>query len=297
MINRIVIGTANFGSPYGVANKRKLSRDEVFEILNYAHVQGAWGVDTAKAYGDAENVIGEFFAKHGKVFKVITKFPKKEYKKPKDVEDAVFQSLKNMNIGYIDFILLHSYETYELYKEKVIPVFQSLCRDKVIGCYGISVYHPEEGDSITGKVKDKLAVEFPVNIFDQRFLNKDFIQRNKSKGNFLFARSVFLQGLFFLNPEKLDGSFTRVREKIEQIRKISEEYDISPECMALLFAFEKSEAEGVIIGVDNKNHLVCNAKCFSEEIFSKYKLIKHLLADLAVYDEDVILPYKWKVAT
>jgi aryl-alcohol dehydrogenase-like predicted oxidoreductase len=289
---KLIIGTANFGLEYGIANKRKLIREDAFNILECACTRGIWGIDTAKAYGDAEKVIGSFFKEYGKIFSVITKLPKREYEKTKDVEDEIFESLKNMNIEYIDFILLHSYETYKLQEKTVIPVLQSLCRDKIIGRYGVSVYHPEEVEDITKKVKDGLAIEFPLNLFDRRFLNEIFIQKLKLDGNILFARSVFLQGLFFLDEEKLNGNFAKVKDKIKKLRAISEEYGIKPECIALLFAADKL-LDGVVMGVDSKDCLISNIECFSEENTYKYELIKPFLSDMAVYDESIILPYRW----
>ena len=295
MKDKLIIGTANFGLEYGIANKKKLSRENVFNILECAHVQGSWGVDTAKAYGCAEKIIGEFFKKYGKVFNVITKLPKKEYRNTRDVEEEIFESLKNMRIGNIDFVLLHSYETYKLYGKMTISVLQSLCRDRIIGQYGVSVYHPEEVEDITGQLKDDLAIEFPLNIFDQRFLKDGFLKRLKDNGNRLFARSVFLQGLFFLDDKRLNGNFAKVKDKIRKIREISEGYNIKPECIALLFAAEKSWVDGVVIGIDTKKQLIANIECFSEQSIEKYKLIEPLLSDLAVHDEDIILPYRWKV--
>lgn len=295
MKEKLIIGTANFGLEYGIANKKKLNRGDVFNILEYAHNQGMHGIDTAKAYGDAEKVIGEFFEKYGKVFNVITKLPKKEYKSITDVEDEIFESLKNMSIGYIDFVLLHSYETYKLYGKMIISVLQSLCRDKVIGRYGVSVYHPKEAETIARETDDVMAVEFPLNLFDQRFLKDNLMQRLKARGHFLFARSVFLQGLFFLDEGKLNGNFAKVKDKIRKIRDVSKEYDIETECIALLFAAEKLWVDGVIIGIDSKNQLMSNAGCFSEENLNKYKLIEPFFSGLAVYDEEIILPYRWKV--
>jgi aryl-alcohol dehydrogenase-like predicted oxidoreductase len=294
MKDKLIIGTANFGLEYGIANKRRLSREEVFSILEYASSQGIRGVDTAKVYGDAEKVIGEFFKEYGKVFNVITKLPKKEYKTTKDVEDEVFESMKDMNIEYIDFILLHSYETYKFYGKLIIPVLQSLCSDRIIGRYGVSVYHPEEVEDITGAVKDNFAIEFPLNLFDQRFLGRDIIHKLKSDGGFLFARSIFLQGLFFLDDKRLNGNFAKVKDKIGKIREISEKYNIKPECISLLFAAEKSWIDGVVIGIDSRKQLVANMECFSDGNLKKYKLIEPLLADMAVYDEEIILPYRWR---
>src|SRR5271157_1467855 len=102
MINKLIIGTANFGLRYGIANDKKLSLEEAFAILDYAHSQGIEWIDTARAYGDAEDTVGKFFAKRGKVFKVISKLPGKEYSNAREVGNDVSASLKNMNVPFID---------------------------------------------------------------------------------------------------------------------------------------------------------------------------------------------------
>ncbi len=295
MIDKLVLGTANFGLQYGIANKRKLDKKEVFKILEYAHSQGVWGIDTAKVYGDAEKVIGKFFAEHGKVFNVITKLPNKKYNNAKDIEREIAESLDNMNISHIDFILIHSFETFKRYRKTIIPVLQSLCKDKVIKHFGFSVYHPEEVEDILRDTKDSITIEFPLNLFDQRFFKNNLIQRMKDNGNFLFARSIFLQGLFFLSVEKLKGNFTKVRDKITKIKVIAEEQHIRPECIAIFFAITIPWIDKVILGVDNQKHLIDNINCLTIENQDKYKQISPFLSELEVFDENIILPYKWVV--
>lgn len=294
MLNKLVLGTANFGLDYGIANGKRLNRGEIHSLLDCARSHGIWGIDTAKVYGDAEKIMGEYFKQYGKTFGVITKLPKKEYETTRDIEGEIFESLNNMNIEHIDFVLLHSYETYKLYGDKIIPVLQSFCKDKIIGCYGVSVYHPEEAEEVTGEIKEGLAIEFPLNLFDQRFLDKGLIQRLKSKGNFLFARSVFLQGVFFLDEGKLTGSLVRAKDQIRKIKAISGEYNIKPEELALLFVVGRSSLDGVIMGIDNRDHLMSNIGICSKENLDTYKMVEPLIGDLAVNDEEVILPYRWQ---
>jgi len=293
MKDKLVIGSANFGLEYGIANKRKLDKAEVFEILEFGHSQGLWGIDTAKVYGDSEKVIGDFFAGHGKIFNVITKLPNKEYISAKDVEQEIIDSLKNLNITHIDFLLLHSYESYKLYGQTIIPVLQSLHNQNVIGHFGVSVYHPEEVENILREVKDSIAIEFPINLFDQRFLKHNFLQRVKDCGHYLFARSIFLQGLFFLDEEKLNGKFVAVRDKINKIKKISFENLIRAECIAILFVITNPWIDKVIIGVDSKKHLMVNIQCISKENQDKYAPLSAFLSELEVFEEDIIFPFKW----
>ena len=293
MINKLTIGSANFGLEYGIANNKKLSGEEVFKILESALDSDVWGIDTAKAYGDAERVIGRFFAQKGKVFKVITKLPEKEYSRPKDVEREILESLENMNIQFIDFVLMHSYKTYKKYGKIIVPVLSSLCKDKIIGSYGISVYHPDEALNLIAAVKDKVAIEFPLNLFDRRFLKDNVIGKMKAEGNLLFARSVFLQGLFFLEESGLKGDFERITDKIKIIRELSGEFNMSPAHMALLFVITNPFLDGVVLGVDSKEHLSTNLSCFTKENIERFDFVRSRLLELETEDEDILLPYRW----
>ncbi len=293
MMSKLIIGTANFGLRYGIANDKKLSREEAFAILDYANAQGIQWVDTASAYGDAENVIGAYFEKCGKVFKVISKLSGKEYSSAREVEDEVAGSLKNMKVQFIDVFLIHSYDTYKRYGNVIVPVLRSLLRNKIIGNYGVSVYHPEEVVEMAQEAGDNLVFEFPLNLFDQRFLKDGFMQKLKRRGSLLFARSVFLQGLFFLSDDALQGRFERVKGKVREIRKLSSSNGIRPECLALLFAASKPWVDGVVVGVDSQEHVKSNIECLGSANFSEYAALDHSLPELAIEDEDIILPYRW----
>jgi aryl-alcohol dehydrogenase-like predicted oxidoreductase len=292
-MSKLVIGTANFGLRYGIANDKKLTHEEAFAILDYAKAQGIQWIDTASAYGDAERVVGDFFATRGKVFKVIGKLPAKEYLNERAVEDKIYCSLRNMNIASFDAFLIHSFDTYKLYGNKIVPVLQSLCKAGIIETYGISVYHPEEVAEIALKTRDNLVIEFPLNLFDQRFLKGSLMQDIKNRGWRFFARSVFLQGLFFLSDDSLHGRFEQVRGKVGKIRELSSANGIRPECLALLFAGQKPWVDGVVVGVDSKEHMKSNIECFGSANFSKYETMEHTLPELAIEDEDIILPYRW----
>ena len=59
-MNRIVLGGAQLGLPYGILNGGEtLSREEVACILDTAVDHGIDSIDTAIAYGQSESIIGE----------------------------------------------------------------------------------------------------------------------------------------------------------------------------------------------------------------------------------------------
>ena len=61
MLDKIVLGTTQFGMEYGINNRRgRIPEGEVFEILNEVSNSGLCMLDTAYAYGDGEILIGNF---------------------------------------------------------------------------------------------------------------------------------------------------------------------------------------------------------------------------------------------
>ena len=71
---KIFLGTAQFGSNYGVTNsKGKISKKEVFKLLDYSKENGITSLDTAYSYGESEKVLGEYGISD---FRVSTKLPR-----------------------------------------------------------------------------------------------------------------------------------------------------------------------------------------------------------------------------
>ena len=60
MSNRLVLGTVQFGLPYGIANQSgQVSHETAKEIIALARLSGIDTLDTAIAYGESEKVIGK----------------------------------------------------------------------------------------------------------------------------------------------------------------------------------------------------------------------------------------------
>ena len=73
MLSNLILGTAQFGTNYGIANSTGLvSNDELKSILKLALAHGVDMLDTAIVYGDAESRIGELGVSD---FKIVTKIP------------------------------------------------------------------------------------------------------------------------------------------------------------------------------------------------------------------------------
>ncbi|PMP92163.1 MAG: aldo/keto reductase, partial [Hydrogenobaculum sp.] len=61
MIEKIALGTVQFGLDYGINNPYgKIKEDEVFRILDFAKEHRIDTLDTAYLYGDSEKVLGKY---------------------------------------------------------------------------------------------------------------------------------------------------------------------------------------------------------------------------------------------
>ena len=71
--DKIIIGTAQFGLDYGIANSTgKMKTNEIKKIIKYARTNYIKNIDTAHAYGDSEQRLGNVGIKN---FNVIVKLP------------------------------------------------------------------------------------------------------------------------------------------------------------------------------------------------------------------------------
>jgi aryl-alcohol dehydrogenase-like predicted oxidoreductase len=293
MTAKLILGTANFGLTYGIANNKMLSEKEAFAILEKAVEVGVCCVDTARGYGDAEKVLGEFFKVHGKVFDVVTKLPDGDYRAAGDVEIQIETSLEHLCIGRIDTLLVHGFRSFERFSGVLLPVFERYRSAGIIGGYGLSVYHPYEIEKAPQAGFRIGAVQFPLNLFDQRFLRDGCLQKLGALGIALYGRSIFLQGLFFMDGASLGGHLQQATPKIKHLRSLARAYDTSVEALALLFA-ASAGVDYVVLGVDNAAQLERNAAIMANGAMNLLPELKDRFGTLEISDEEIILPYRWK---
>jgi aryl-alcohol dehydrogenase-like predicted oxidoreductase len=286
--NKIALGTAQFGMDYGINNQRgKIPEKEVFEILCEASRSGIDTLDSAYAYGDSEAVIGNFIRESKKDFKIVSKSPKYEIEEMENIFDS---SLKQLGINAFYGYLIHSFDHYRKYPE-IWNKLEKLKSDEKIEKIGFSLYFPSELDYILEKNLNIDIIQVPYSIFDQRFAQ--YFQELKNNGVEIHVRSVFLQGLVFRNPGELDYYFIKIKEKLVNLNSLSIKQNIPIVALCLNFAALNRSVDKVVVGVDSLNNLkeIVSSLDYHgdvQNIFSKLSWFKE-------EDENIILPFNWKV--
>lgn len=287
-INRIILGTAQFGMNYGINNVRgKIPYSEVLEISKFAYENGIDTLDTAYSYGESEEILGKAISNNSLKFNIISKLPNVENEK--DVESIFYKTLERLKQKKIYGYLFHSFETFKNH-EYIFDIFQKLKHSKKIEKIGFSLYYPSEIDYLFENNIDFDIVQIPYSIFDQRFEN--YFPLLKERDIEIHVRSVFLQGLFFKKPEELNGNFTSIKEEIKAINRISKNMDTTIASICLKFALMNRNIDKVVVGVDSIENLKENLQGIKEKITdNKYY---YLLKDMKVDDEKIILPLNWE---
>ncbi|HCZ07415.1 MAG: hypothetical protein PWP37_1484 [Thermotogota bacterium] len=299
--SRITLGTAQLGMKYGIANRSgRPSFDEAKKILHFAVENGVNSLDTAPVYGESEDVIGEFLESENLESQILitTKLPSLTSRKvelssvPQVVSVELERSLRRLKVDSVWNYLVHDYRDVENYGEVLVESLSEHRASGRVKHIGVSVYTPEEAEVVlTFPSFD--TIQFPFNLFDHRFARSGVLEKLKKKGFTTFARSAFLQGLFFLNPEELPLALSKVHEHLINLRKMAVETGLSVEELALGYLKEQKSIDSVVIGVDTLEQLERNLTIFNRVSLSDQviKKVEDLFSDI---EEDIIDPRRWR---
>jgi aryl-alcohol dehydrogenase-like predicted oxidoreductase len=253
MSTQLCLGTAQFGLPYGITNiDGQVHESEVRSILNLASQVGITYLDTAQAYGSAEEVVGRCIPPSSN-HRLISKLSAHARQETWEVD---FQaSLKRLSIDRLDSFLLHSSSDLRGPSgEKLLNWLEGLRRRGLVDRIGISIYQANE---LKGLPLDRLQIiQLPLSIYDQRLLNDGTIDFLHSLGIAVHARSLFLQGLLLqrveLWPDFLSRSFREHHSRFQQ-HLIS--HGLTSLEAAFIFVRSCQSLEALLIGVLTVNEL------------------------------------------
>ncbi|MBC98970.1 MAG: hypothetical protein CME63_14600 [Halobacteriovoraceae bacterium] len=100
------LGTVQFGLDYGISNKSgQVKLDEVKSILRTCLENNVITLDTAYAYGQAEDCLCKFDLAP---FDLITKIPKMMDQSSEEILKFLQKSLKRLNIPKVKGVMFHN---------------------------------------------------------------------------------------------------------------------------------------------------------------------------------------------
>jgi aryl-alcohol dehydrogenase-like predicted oxidoreductase len=250
MIDKLIIGTVQFGLKYGITNKQgKVTDSDLDNIFSFCNNFNITHFDTAQDYGNSEDIIKKYKDIYENIV-IITKCKLKNKPVKETIELSINKFYK------INYFLLHSYDDYNIEAIETLTQFKKLNKIHKIG---VSIYNVEEGLKILKENKID-AIQLPFNYLDKQWFNKEFQDLLKKTNIEIHVRSIFLQGIL-LNPivkkpsNISEEDFSNLNNCIDEI---CEELKLSK--LELCFAYINSFdwIDKFLIGIDNYDHLLLN---------------------------------------
>jgi len=292
--SRLVLGTAQLGMPYGIANRTgQPDFETAVSIIKTAWEYGIREFDTAQAYGESEAVLGRAFASLGisNKVRIITKLdPKLDPHQGQNIKRAINRSLERLQIPALYGLMLHREEWLDHLNHGLEKTLRALVLDGTVQHLGVSLYTPVKAlQALKSDILEMIQV--PANILDHRFADAGVFNLANEKRKQVYIRSVFLQGLLLMKPEDLPASMAFAKSTLGKIDNLCAQYKYTRHKIALLYIKEKYPQAKIIFGAETPIQLKQNLIIWRNNFTSIFEISQ--IDSLSILDERIINPYFW----
>ena len=299
-ISYFTLGTAQLGMDYGIANTTGMPEEKnAVKILKEALNKGVNCFDTSYLYGRSENIIGDFITKNREKRNSIiinSKMPgidvSDEHIIYKKIKEYIISSMRNMKINTIDMYMMHNAGDLYAFNGCVVKNLIKAKEEGLIGTIGASVYYPEEAATILD-IEEIKAVQLPFNVFDTRFYSSGILDELKKKDKVIFARSVFLQGLFFLEERKAEKRIPESGVFVKKISDLAEKMGMKVDELAVRFLKSFPEIDSLVLGAETVSQVQRNSDLVKKDGFHPEEK-KKIIEIFSQVPERIFLPIKWE---
>lgn len=297
-ISVLSLGTVQLGLSYGINNADgKPSQDTANAILNCAMANGINTLDTAGAYGDSEVVIGNWL-KTVPVEKrpfIVTKAANLKHGSlevvREDLKSRVASSKERLGVEQLDMLMLHHFDDYMCDKDNVRQVMEELKASGDVKFTGASAYSHHDYGEIAASGFD--ATQIPINLFDWGQIENGGLKKLEESGMMVFVRSVYLQGLVFQDPDKMDPRMEFARETLVKFRGLCAKYGLTPAALALSYALSLPGVTSLVLGSEKPEQVEQNAALLEQAVDLSAEQMAEIRANFIDTPVRVLNPSMW----
>lgn len=295
---KLCLGTVQFGLDYGIIGQKKPSLEYSVKCLDYATQNGISAIDTATAYGTAEEVTGAFLAKktipRDKLF-ISTKFLPNilDDCSPEDFERVIRKnlqrSLHTLHLDHVDAYLLHS--ARYAFRPDILAALAIMQKEGLARKVGVSVYEPEEAMAcFASQYVD--FIQAPYSIFDHRMKKSGVLAAAEKSGCELHTRSAFIQGLILLNEDQVPPYLEKAKPVVRKIGRICKETGVSRIALAMGYVKRETAISHLVFGVDSLEQLKEDIQLFQQDL--RPSLLTEMDQAFEGIEAGIVMPSLWK---
>lgn len=274
-VGGLVLGGAQLGMAYGIANRHRPDDAERHDMIKTAIGNGIGAIDTARAYGRSEEVIGMVLASGwtGRC-RIVTKLsplsdvpPEAGARAVHDaVEASVLRSCRALRLASLPVVLLHRASHIDGYNGAVLAALRGMKAEGLVETLGVSVQSPAELRAALA-VDELCHIQMPGHLLDWRWdeVLPDLAAARRRRHLTVHLRSSLLQGLL-VSPQADHwrrahvGDAGPIRQWLHDMVRAEGRRSIADLCLA--WARGRPWADGVVVGMDGRVQLDDNLALF-----------------------------------
>ncbi|HWA92759.1 MAG TPA: aldo/keto reductase [Rhizomicrobium sp.] len=269
----LVLGTVQLGLSYGAANRTgKPSRRAALGLVRKAAQAGIRDFDTARAYGDSEDRVGEALAGRKSVRAITKLSPLSELARHASrrevhaaVDASIEQSLAALRRDRLDCLLLHRAQHMWAFDGAIWERLIERLEDGSVLALGVSVQSPMEALAALA-CPDVVHLQLPFNLLDWRWRAEGFQACLAARpGVTVHARSAFLQGILAVHDPNVWPLVHGVDAPamVRMIATLTEIFDReTPADLCLAYVRGQRWIDGVVVGLESEEQLDDNLRLF-----------------------------------
>ena len=257
----LVLGTAQLGMPYGVANRiGQPDEKQALEIVRSAWMGGIRLFDTAQAYGESESVLGRTLTTLGvsQQARVISKLaPDLNLRDVGEIRGSVEASLQRLGISALEGLMLHREESLEAWSSGLKDAMSTLRAEGLIRSAGVSFYTPRRAMQALDN-QDIDILQIPASVLDHRFAQAGVFNKAKAKNVKVFIRSAFLQGLLLMRPENIPANLAMAKASVSRFHAMASAFNLSHPIAALTYLRSAYPRSYILFGAETPEQVTAN---------------------------------------
>ena len=294
----LCLGTVQFGMDYGVFNTPKKDIDYCIKCMDYATQNGIHAIDTATAYGIAEEITGQFLAKktiEREKLWISTKFlpnilddyAEKDYRRV--IKENLEKSLKVLHLEYIDAYFLHS--SRYAFRPDILEALSYVQKEGLAKKVGVSVYYPGEAMAcFESPYVD--YIQAPYSIFDHRMKQSGVFDKEKMGDCLVDVRTAFIKGLIRLKNDEVPEHLEKAKPILDKLDQFCEKTGYSRIDLSLGYIKRQNNINHLVFGIRDldqlKEDIISFDKNIPEDIFVEID------SEFENIDADIVVPSLWK---
>ena len=259
------------GGGGGFGRRQPLDQDAVNAMVDYAIAHGINYFDTAPAYGESEVVTGKALSRHPRsAYKIATKISNMSGRATLEAGQEMFEtSLKNLQVDYVDFLLLHNLQNLAGYNSRFRDngLFKWILEQKAKGRIkhlGFSFHGTNDDLPPLVDLYDWDFVQIQLNYADWKEMSRGWGAGSSSTTSAEFLYNYLVgKGIPVLVMEPVKGgALANVSDGVASVLR-ERHPDLTPAANALTFVGSLPGVMVTLSGMSNMEQLKENVSLFT----------------------------------